>query len=59
MLIRCSGCSVTASLAGSETRGQMLGLAAGWGVKGLDAFDAGLARDFLAAAADASKADAA
>ena len=37
----------------------MLGLASRWGVKGLDAFVAGLARDFLAAASDASKPEAA
>ena len=37
----------------------MLGLASRWGVKGLDALVAGLARDFLAAASDASKPEAA
>ena len=42
-----------------EARGQMLGLASRWGVKGLDAFVAGLARDFLAAASDGSKPEAA
>ncbi len=42
-----------------EARGQMLGLASRWGVKGLDGFVAGLARDFLAAASDASKPEAA
>ncbi|MCU1376974.1 MAG: putative rane-bound dehydrogenase, partial [Actinomycetia bacterium] len=43
----------------SETRGQMLGLASRWGVKGLEEFMAGLAKDFLATAADESKPDAA
>ncbi len=43
----------------AEARGQMLGLASRWGVKGLDPFVAGLARDFLAAASDASKREAA
>ena len=42
-----------------EARGQMLGLASRWGVKGLEPFVAGLARDFLAAASDASKPEAA
>ncbi len=42
-----------------EARGRMLGLASRWGVKGLDAFAAGLAKDFLAAACDASKPEAA
>ncbi len=42
-----------------EARGQMLGLASRWGLKGLEPFVAGLARDFLAAASDASKPDAA
>ncbi|MHB1560996.1 MAG: PVC-type heme-binding CxxCH protein [Isosphaeraceae bacterium] len=42
-----------------EARGQMLGLASRWGVKGLDSFVVGLARDFLAAASDASRPDAA
>jgi putative heme-binding domain-containing protein len=42
-----------------EARGQMLGLASRWGVKGLDAFVARLAGDFLAAASDASKTEAA
>ena len=42
-----------------DARGQMLGLASRWGVKGLDAFVAELARDFLAAAADESKPEAA
>src|SRR3954470_22449903 len=35
-----------------ESRGQMLGLASRWGVKGLDAFVAGLAKDLLASASD-------
>ena len=43
----------------ADARGQMLGLASRWGVKGLGPFVAGLARDFLAAASDASKPDAA
>ena len=37
----------------------MLGLASRWGLQGLEPFVAGLARDFLAAASDASKPDAA
>ena len=37
----------------------MLGLASRWGVKGLDEYVAQLARDFLAAAADAAKPEAA
>ena len=40
-----------------EARGQMLGLASRWGVTGLEPFVAGLARDFLATASDASKSD--
>ena len=41
------------------SRGQMLGLASRWGVGGLDAFVAALAKDLLAAAADPRAADAA
>ena len=41
-----------------EARGRMLGLASRWGVKGLDAFVAGLASEFLAAASDESKPEA-
>ena len=37
----------------------MLGLASRWGVKGLDGFAAQLARDFLAAASDVTKPEAA
>ena len=43
----------------TDSRGQMLGLASRWGVKGLDGHVAELAKDLLAAAADASKSDAA
>ncbi len=43
----------------TEARGQMLRLASRWGVMGLEPFVAGLARDFLAAASDRSRADAA
>ena len=42
-----------------EARGQMLGLASRWGVTGLERFVAGLAREFLDAASDSSKPDAA
>ncbi len=42
-----------------EARGQMLGLASRWGVKGLDEYVAALATDFLAAASDAAKSEAA
>jgi putative membrane-bound dehydrogenase-like protein len=42
-----------------EARGQMLGLAARWGVKGLAPHVAGLARDLLAAASDQSRPEAA
>ncbi len=42
-----------------EARGQMLALASRWGLKGLDAFVSGLAGEFLAAASDASKPEAA
>ena len=40
-------------------RGQMLGLASRWGLHGLEPFVAGLARDFLAVASDASRPEAA
>ncbi|SIO57672.1 hypothetical protein SAMN05444166_5459 [Singulisphaera sp. GP187] len=39
----------------TDARGQLLGLASGWGVKGLDGYTAQLARDFLAAASDERK----
>ena len=42
-----------------EARGQMLGLASRWGLHGLEPFVAGLARDFLAVASDASRPEAA
>ena len=41
-----------------ESRGQMLGLASRWGVKGLDTFMAGMAKDFLAIAGDDKQLDA-
>ncbi len=43
----------------TDSRGQMLGLASRWGVKGLDEYAAQLARDFLAAASDEKKPEAA
>ncbi len=43
----------------TDARGQMLGLASRWGVKGLDGYVAQLARDLLAAAADSANNDAA
>ncbi len=43
----------------ADSRGQMLGLASRWGVKGLDEFIARLAREFLASASDESKPEAA
>ncbi len=43
----------------TDARGQMLGLASRWGVKGLDGYVAQLARDFLAAASDETKPEAA
>ena len=39
----------------ADSRGQLLGLASRWGVKGLDEYTAQLARDFLAAASDEKK----
>jgi putative membrane-bound dehydrogenase-like protein len=41
----------------TDSRGQMLGLASRWGVKGLDGHVAELAKDLLAAAADPAKGD--
>ena len=43
---------------GPESRGQMLGLASRWGVKGLDTFMAGMAKEFLAVAGDEKQLDA-
>ena len=43
----------------TDSRGQMLGLASRWGVKGLDEYSAQLARDFFAAASDEKKPEAA
>jgi putative membrane-bound dehydrogenase-like protein len=43
----------------TDSRGQMLGLASRWGVKGLDEYTAQLARDFFAAASDEKKPEAA
>ena len=43
----------------AEARGRMLGLASRWGVKGLDDYVAQIAKDFLAAASDQSKPEAA
>ena len=43
----------------TDSRGQMLGLASRWGVKGLEGYIAQLAKDFLAVAGDPAKSDAA
>ncbi len=43
----------------TDSRGQMLGLASRWGLKGLDGYVAQLAKDLLAAAADSAKSDSA
>jgi uncharacterized protein len=43
----------------TDSRGQMLGLASRWGMKGLDGYIAQLAKDLLTAAADSAKSDSA
>jgi uncharacterized protein len=43
----------------TDSRGQMLGLAARWGLKGLDGYVAQLAKDLLTAAADSAESDSA
>ncbi|AGA27057.1 PVC-type heme-binding CxxCH protein [Singulisphaera acidiphila] len=43
----------------TDSRGQMLGLASRWGLKGLDGYVAQLAKDLLTVAADSAKSDSA